>query len=75
MLLVTDNVTRIEGDPKQLVTELTILLSSFKATLKKEYQMSEEDCNSVLAESCKIAFMDNYSRKQYLDELEGKHGY
>lgn len=73
MIIVTDNVTRIEGDPKQLMTELTILLSSFKATLKKEFEMTEEQVNSVLAESCRIAFMDNMSRKKMLDELENNN--
>ena len=75
MLLIIDNVTRIEGDPKQIMTELTLLLSSFKETLKKEYEMSEEDCNKVLAKSCKIAFMDNWERKQMLDDMENKYGY
>lgn len=75
MIIVADNVTRIEGDPKQIMTELTLLLSSFKETLKKEYKMSEEDCNKVLAKSCEIAFMDNWSRKQMLDDMESENVY
>lgn len=70
MIIVTDNVTRIEGDPKQLMIEVTMLLSSIKETLRKEYKMSNEDCNKVLAKMCEVAFMDNLTRKQYLDELE-----
>ena len=74
MLLVTDNVTRIEGDPKQLMTELTILLASFKETLRKEYEFDPEQCNIVLAKACEIAFMGNKERKEYLDELERLNG-
>lgn len=71
MLLVTNNVTRIEGEPKKIMTELTVLLSSFKETLRKEYNMSNEDCNKVLAKSFEIALMTNRERKEYLDELGG----
>lgn len=70
MILVTDNVTRIEGEPKKLMTELTVLLSSFKETLRKEYNMGNEECNMVLAKACEIAFMSNRERKEYLDMLE-----
>ena len=74
MLLVTNNVTRVEGEPKQLMTELTVLLSSFKETLRKEYNMDNEQCNTVLAKACEIAFMSNRERKEYLDELEELNG-
>lgn len=70
MILVTDNVTRIEGDAKQLMTELTVLLSSFKETLRREFEMDNDQCNAVLAKACEIAFMSNRERKEYLDELE-----
>ena len=73
MLFVTDNVTKIEGDPKQIMTELTILLSSFKVTLKKEFNLSEEDSNRILAKAYDIAFMDGPTRKRFLDELENKN--
>lgn len=74
MLLVTNNVTRVEGEPKQLMTELTVLLSSFKETLRKEYDMNNEQCNAVIAKACEIAFMSNRERKEYLDELEELNG-
>lgn len=74
MIVVTENVTRIEGDAKQLMTELTILLSSFKETLRREFNMDNEQCNRVLAKACEIAFMNNKERKEYLDELEKLNG-
>lgn len=70
MILVTNNVTKIEGDAKQLMTELTVLLSSFKETLRREFDMNNEQCNKVLAKACEVAFMSNKERKEYLDELE-----
>lgn len=70
MITVTGNVTRIEGEPKQLITELTVLLSSFKETLRKEYNIDNENCNAILAKVCEIAFMTNRQRKEYLDKLE-----
>lgn len=70
MLIVTENVTRVEGDPKQLMIEATMLLSSIKETLKKEHGMSNEDTNKLLAKMCEIAFMDNLTRKLYLDDME-----
>lgn len=74
MILVTNNVTRIEGDAKQLMTELTVLLSSFKETLRREFDMNNEQCNKVLAKACEVAFMSNKERKEYLDELEKLNG-
>jgi hypothetical protein len=69
MIFVTNNITKIEGDAKQLMTELTVLLSSFKETLKKEFNLDNEQCNAILAKSCEIAFMTNEARKILLDEL------
>ena len=74
MILVTNNVTKIEGDAKQLMTELTVLLSSFKETLRREFDMNNEQCNKVLAKACEVAFMSNKERKEYLDELEKLNG-
>ena len=74
MIIVTENVTRIEGDAKQITTELTILLSAFKETLKKEYHLDDEQCNKILAKSCEIAFMNNLERKEYLEKLEKING-
>lgn len=74
MILVTNNVTKIEGDAKQLMTELTVLLSSFKETLRREFDMDNEQCNKVLAKACEVAFMSNKERKEYLDELEKLNG-
>lgn len=75
MIIVTDNVTRIEGDPKQVMIELTMLLASFKETLRKEYNMTDEQGNMILSKAYEIAMMDNYSRKIMLDELENNGGY
>lgn len=71
MIMVGNNVTRIEGEPKELMTELTVLLSSFKETLRKEYNLSNECCNNILLKAFEIASMTNRERKEYLDELEG----
>ena len=38
MLWVAGSVTKVEGDAKQLMTELTILLSAFKAALRREFE-------------------------------------
>lgn len=73
MITVADNVTRVEGDPKQLITEMTILLSAVKATLIKEYAMKDDDVNNILIKACDIAFMNNYQRKKLLDKLENNN--
>ena len=73
MITIIGNVTKIEGEPKELMTELTVLLSSFKETLRREYNMNNEQCNMVLAKACEIAFMSNRERKEYLDELENSY--
>lgn len=70
MLWVAGSVTKVEGDAKQLMTELTILLSAFKEALRREFEMDNDQCNRVLAKACEIAFMSNRERKEYLDELE-----
>lgn len=70
MITIVDNVTRFEGDIQKVTTEMTILLSAFKEMLSKDYDFSNKQCNTVLAKLCEIAFMDNYERKEYLEELE-----
>jgi hypothetical protein len=69
MIEVNKNIVRIEGDSKDLCVELTYLLSSFKDTMIKEFEVSEENISLIMAECFKIAFMSNIERKQYLDEL------
>ncbi len=69
MIEAKGNVVHIEGDSKEICTELTYLLSSFKETLIKEYDVTEDNASLVIAECCKIAFMDNLQRKEYLDNL------
>ena len=69
MIEVNKNIVHLEGDPKDLCVELTYLLSSFKDTMIKEFGVSNDDASLAIAECCRIAFMDSYERKQYLDEL------
>lgn len=69
MITQVGNVSKFEGDSKELCIELTYLLSGFVDTLVKEYQTSTEDASLAVAECCKIAFMDKIQRKEYLDSL------
>ena len=70
MLYVEGNAARIEGEhPRDLCAELTLLLSAFRDTLVKEYQVSEEEVNMAVGESVKVAFMSPLERKQHLDNL------
>lgn len=69
MITQVGNVSKFEGDSKELCIELTYLLSGFVDTLVKEYQISTEDASLAVAECCKIAFMDKIQRKEYLDNL------
>ncbi len=69
MITQVGNVSKFEGDSKELCIELTYLLSGFVDTLVKEYQISTEDASLAVAECCKIAFMDKIQRKEYLDSL------
>lgn len=69
MIMVKGNTSKFEGHPKDLCVELTYLLSSFKDTLIKEYNISDKDANTAIAECCNIAFMNAFDRKNYLDKL------
>lgn len=69
MIEVNNNIVHIEGDSKDLCVEFTYLLSSFKDTMVKEFNISEEDISRIILECCNIAFMNNIERKQYLDKL------
>ena len=69
MIEVNKNIVHIEGEPRDLCVELTYLLSSFKDTMIKEFDVSEQDIALAIAECCRIAFMSPLERKEYLDEL------
>lgn len=69
MIYTKGNVTKIKGHPRDLCIELTYLLSSFRDTLVKEYEVSEEDVNMAVGECVKVAFMSPLERKQHLDNL------
>lgn len=69
MIYVKEEVTIVEGHPRDVCVELTNLLSSFRDTLLKEYKVSEEDANMAVGECVKVAFMSPLERKQHLDNL------
>ena len=69
MIVVDKDVISLKGDIRDLCMELTYLMSGFKDVLEKEYGASEEDVLSAMSECCKIAFMNKYERKLYLDKL------
>ena len=64
-----DNIV-FNGNLKEVMTELTLVMASAKETFKKEYNISEEEAMAMLAKCTQIAFMTNEKRKEYLDLLQ-----
>lgn len=69
MLEVNGSLAKIEGTAKEITFELTHLLLSFKSTLMKEFEISEEDAMQIIAKCGEIAFMSNEERAKVLDEM------
>lgn len=70
MLTVNNNISNIEGSAKEICIEFTHLVVHLIKTLEREFNLSQEESINILNECCKIAYMDDDSRAEYLSNME-----
>lgn len=69
MIYVEDNVAIFNGSAKELTREFTLSLLSFKETLMREFDLSEDEIFNIISKCGEIAFMSIDERQEYLENL------
>ena len=69
MIKVNNNISKVEGTAKEICTEFTHLVVHLIKTLEKEFNLSQKESINVLNECCKIAYMDDDDRAEYLNNI------
>lgn len=74
MITVDGSLAKFEGTAKELSFEFTHCVLGFKYNIMKEFGLSDEESNEVIAKCCEIAVMTNEDRKKFLDSMSGGDG-
>lgn len=69
MISVNKDTVVVDGHPKDLCAELTVLISGFRDTLVKEMGLPIDDVNNAIARCIEIAFMSPEERGKYLNSI------
>ena len=69
MIEVNNTIAKVEGTAKDICLEFTHLVVHLINTLEREFNLSQEESINVLNECCKIAYMDDDSRAEYLSKF------
>ena len=69
MIEVNNNIAKVDGTAKDICIEFTHLVVHLIKTLEREFNLSQEESINVLNECCKIAYMDDDSRSEYLSNM------
>jgi len=69
MIEASNNIVKIEGTSKTICTEFTHIVVHIIQTFEKEFELDQQQAICVINECCKIAYMDDESRSEYLRKL------
>ena len=69
MIEVNNNIAKVEGTAKEVCIEFTHLVVHLIKTLEREFNLSQAESIDVLNECCKIAYMDDDGRAEYLNNI------